>query len=127
VQIENAPAVEVIERYDSVETLFYCDPPYPHDSRGDINAYAYEMTDEQHRALAKVLRKAEGKVALSGYHSKLMNELYGDWYRVESKAKVIHSVKTKRKEVLWTNYDPKEITSCRTQPKPHLQPSLIQR
>src|SRR5690606_23548164 len=31
VQIENAPAIEVIQRYDSPETLFYCDPPYPHD------------------------------------------------------------------------------------------------
>ena len=49
VQIENAPAIEVIQRYDSPETLFYCDPPYPHDSRGDNNAYAHEMTDEQHR------------------------------------------------------------------------------
>ena len=26
VQIENAPALEVISRYDSEETLFYCDP-----------------------------------------------------------------------------------------------------
>ena len=28
VQIENAPAIEVIRRYDSPGTLFYCDPPY---------------------------------------------------------------------------------------------------
>lgn len=28
VQIEQAPAIEVIHRYDSPETLFYCDPPY---------------------------------------------------------------------------------------------------
>lgn len=121
VQIENAPAVEVIQRYDSAETLFYCDPPYPHDSRGDINAYAHEMTDGQHRALAKVLHKVKSKVAISCYFSKLMTELYGDWYKVESKAKVIHSVKTTRKEVLWTNYDPKEIKTCRTQPDLHLQ------
>ncbi len=45
VQIEHAPAIEVIQRYDSEETLFYLDPPYPHDSRGDSKAYAYEMTD----------------------------------------------------------------------------------
>ena len=45
VQIENAPALEVIARYDSLETLFYCDPPYVHETRGDTKAYAHEMTD----------------------------------------------------------------------------------
>src|ERR1051326_63543 len=39
VQIENAPATEIISRYDSRETLFYCDPPYPHETRGDSNMY----------------------------------------------------------------------------------------
>lgn len=65
VQIENAPAVEVINRYDSEETLFYCDPPYPHGSRGDSNAYAYEMTDEQHRELANALLFESSRNALS--------------------------------------------------------------
>src|SRR5437667_6759892 len=60
VQIEHANAIEVIERYDSEETLFYCDPPYPHDSRGDSNAYAYEMTDDQHRELSGVLHRLKG-------------------------------------------------------------------
>src|SRR5215210_783920 len=88
VQIEHAPAVEVIQRYDSEETLFYCDPPYPHESRTDVNAYANEMTDEHHRELAEVLRSVKGKVALSGYDCALMGELYGDWQRIESEEKV---------------------------------------
>src|SRR6202011_5743536 len=33
VQIENRPATEVIELYDVDDTLFYCDPPYPHETR----------------------------------------------------------------------------------------------
>jgi DNA adenine methylase len=105
VQIENSPAIDVIQRYDSEETLFYCDPPYPHGSRTDINAYANEMTDDQHRELAEVLRKVKGKVALSSYHCDLMDELYGDWQRIESNEKVIHSVKKMRTEVLWVNYN----------------------
>ncbi len=104
VQIEHAPAAEVIKRYDSPETLFYCDPPYPHESRGDSKAYAYEMTDNQHRELAKVLRSVKGKVALSSYHSPLMNDLYSDWEYIEASERHIHSVKQLRREVLWVNY-----------------------
>lgn len=114
VQIENEPALKVIERYDSEETLFYCDPPYPHASRGDANAYVNEMTDEQHRELAATLRSVKGKVAISGYSCALMDELYGDWRRTESKERVTHSVKTLRTEVLWTNYDVQEKTERQT-------------
>lgn len=48
VQIEHDTAINVIQRYDSAETLFYCDPPYPHSSRGDSKAYQYELTDAEH-------------------------------------------------------------------------------
>ena len=35
VQLENAPAIEVLQRYDTPETLFYIDPPYvPFGTRG---------------------------------------------------------------------------------------------
>lgn len=113
VQVENAPAIEVIQRYDSSETLFYCDPPYPHDSRSDTNAYGYEMTDSDHRALSEALHSVQGKVAISGYHSPLMDGLYGGWYLSKAAAKKAHSTNTqangqkrRRVELLWTNYDP---------------------
>lgn len=106
VQIENAPALEVLERYDSSETLFYCDPPYVHDTRGDSKAYAHEMTDLDHRNLAKSLTKVQGKVALSGYHGPLYDELYSSWWRIEANPKLCHSVKKERTEVLWLNYQP---------------------
>jgi DNA adenine methylase len=64
VQIEHDDAINVIRRYDSPNTLFYCDPPYPHETRGDENAYAYEMTNTQHEQLAEVLTRVQGKVAL---------------------------------------------------------------
>ncbi len=112
VQIENAPAVEVIHRYDSEQTLFYCDPPYPHDTRGDRNAYRYEMSDEAHQALAEELHAAKGKVAISGYHGPLMDSLYADWYITEAPVRTTHSVKQLRQEVLWTNYNPVEAVEA---------------
>jgi DNA adenine methylase len=116
VQIENASAIEVIQRYDSAETLFYCDPPYPHDSRGDIHAYGYEMTDNDHQELAEVLTKVKGKVALSGYHCNLLDKLYKDWNYIESPTKQCLSVKQPRTEVLWTNYDvPKDVIKWQNQ------------
>jgi DNA adenine methylase len=112
VQIENAPALEVIRRYDSPETLFYCDPPYPHDSRSDIHAYRFEMQDSDHRQLADLLHSVQGKVAVSGYRSELMDALYGGWHRIEATPKKAHSTNTRpdtrkqeRTEVLWINYE----------------------
>jgi DNA adenine methylase len=104
VQIEHDDALNVIRRYDSPETLFYCDPPYPHESRGDRNAYAYEMSDEMHSELADLLNQVEGKVAVSGYRCELLDRLYKGWRRHTAKAKKALSIKSERAEILWTNY-----------------------
>lgn len=104
VQIEHDTAVNVICRYDSPNTLYYCDPPYPHSSRGDSKAYQYEMTDEEHVELHRILTRVKGKVAISGYHCDLLDDLYKDWNVHEEGSKMAHSVKTERREVLWTNY-----------------------
>ncbi len=110
VQIEHDSAIKVIQRYDSENTLFYCDPPYPHGSRGDSQAYAYEMTDEQHRELAQVLHSVKGKVAISGYQCSLMDELYGDWKTITAPTKTCHSTKGLRTEILWINYEIDDIS-----------------
>jgi DNA adenine methylase len=104
VQIENRPALDVIKTYDSSETLYYCDPPYPHASRGDSKAYGYEMTDGEHIALADLLHSVKGKVAISSYHCELMDNLYRDWRCIEGETRLAHSVKQPRTEVLWINY-----------------------
>ncbi len=104
VQIENDSALNVIRRYDSKETLFYCDPPYPHESRGDSKAYSYEMKDKEHVELSKALHSVKGKVAISGYDCELMQKLYKDWHIHREKPKKAMSIKKERQEVLWTNY-----------------------
>lgn len=107
VQIENRPAIDVIRLYDSPGTLFYCDPPYVHSTRGDSKAYGFEMTDVQHRTLADVLNSVQGMVALSNYQATILDQLYPapKWHKTVSRARTNHSTKDKRVEVLWTNYD----------------------
>lgn len=113
VQIENRPAIDVIQLYDSPNTLFYCDPPYVHGTRGDSKAYGYEMTDEQHRELADVLNAAKGMVAFSNYDCDLINRLYPPkrWRKIIGPVKTNHSTKDTRTEVLWVNYDPDKTES----------------
>lgn len=112
VQIENRPAVDLIRLYDSPGTLFYCDPPYVHSTRGDSKAYGFELTDQAHEDLAQVLNAARGMVALSNYQADLLDRLYParKWHKTVAPARTVHSTKGKRVEVLWTNYDPRRAT-----------------
>lgn len=108
VQIENRPALDIIRLYDSPTTLFYCDPPYLPATRGDNNAYGFEMDEAAHRELAAVIGTCSGKFAISGYDHPLMNEIFppDKWIKTFGEDRTIHSTKGKRVEVLWTNYIP---------------------
>lgn len=110
VQIENRPANDILLTYDSESTLFYCDPPYLHATRGDSKAYGFEMDLEEHRSFAEVANRLVGKVAVSGYDHEVMSELFptGKWTKTTGETRTIHSTKATRTEVLWTNYDPRE-------------------
>ena len=111
VQIENRPAVEAIKLYDSPKTLFYCDPPYIHSTRGDSKSYSNEMSDTEHKKLAKVLNSVEGLVAISNYDCDLMKTIYPKkkWFKITGPKKIIHSTKDIRVENLWTNYNPEKV------------------
>ncbi len=104
VQIENRPATEIVRLYDDRKALFYCDPPYVHNSRTDKKAYGYEMTDAEHKELAYTLKRCKGNVAISGYRCELMDELYKGWKCIEAPEKMCHSVKKNRTEALWVNF-----------------------
>jgi len=115
VQIENRPANDIINLYDSEETLFYCDPPYLHETRGDTQSYGYEMDNKMHSELAEVLNSVNGMVALSNYDCDLMDKLYPKerWTKIISAEKTIHSTKDKRQEVLWVNYNRNKLSTYR--------------
>jgi DNA adenine methylase len=103
--IENRDAMRVICSHDSPQTLHYVDPPYPHSTRNMRRgnaAYACELTDSDHRALAEVLHSVKGMVVLSGYDCDLYDsELYGDWHRIERPS--FADGARKRVEILWLN------------------------
>ena len=106
VQIENLPWQETVRRYDTPDTLFYCDPPYLLSTRTEHAAYQYEMTAEEHRELAEVLNSVRGHVVLSGYASPEYDEWYAGWERVEFGAAVQVRLdkgrsRDRRTEVLW--------------------------
>jgi DNA adenine methylase len=76
------PARDVIRQFDRPETLFYCDPPYPHETRTARKAYrGFEMSEADHRELLGALRGCTGKVMLSGYPSALYDEGLAGWAR----------------------------------------------
>lgn len=108
VQIENVPAIELINRYDSVDTLFYLDPPYVHESRGDSNAYGHEMTNWDHIQLGEMLRSIKGRAVISGYQTRLYDELYKGWNRIDAPQKLCNSSKGFRQECLWVNFTPNQ-------------------
>ena len=108
VVIEERSALELIEHFDSPETLIYADPPYIHATRSQkrcrlapSTGYAHEMDDGAHAALLAMLLDAESMVVLSGYATPLYDEMLSGWRRLELDT---HADGARpRTEVLWIN------------------------
>lgn len=105
VQIECAPAVEVISRFNSPDVLIYCDPPYVLSTRRG-KQYRCEMTDNDHLELLDTLKKHTGPVLVSGYQNLLYDSELNKWHRETIIA--TDQLSQKKKEVLWMNFNPIE-------------------
>lgn len=105
--IERKNALEVIEKYDSEDTVFYLDPPYIHSTRFSKDLYLCEMTDKDHNDLLDLIVNLKGKVILSGYHSDLYQERLKGWWLARREV-ANHSshleVKDKKTELLYCNF-----------------------
>lgn len=104
VVIENKDAFNLIPQHDSIETLYFVDPPYVHSTRNmkrDNSTYACEITDSDHRRLSSLLHSVRGMVLLCGYNCDLYRELFGDWSRVDCDA--LADGARPRVESLWMN------------------------
>jgi DNA adenine methylase len=76
VYIEHDDVLKVIARWDSPQTLFYCDPPYPGTQQGHYKGYS----QRDFQALVSCLSVCQGSFLLSGYDSDAMSH---EWERFE--------------------------------------------
>jgi DNA adenine methylase len=81
VQIEHDDALKVIKNFDSPDTLFYCDPPYPGEcrSRQHRQCYAQELTANDHVHLFNALNRIKGLALVSTYPNDLYAEIFAAW------------------------------------------------
>lgn len=78
VHIEHDDAFKVIERWDSPQTFFYCDPPYP----DTTHKYHQDFSVHDFYRLVYTLNDCQGSFILSGYPQK--NIVFPeDWTRVD--------------------------------------------
>ena len=109
VVILNDDACTVIRQQDGLSTLYYCDPPYLHETRSSKDAYEMEMSQEHHERLLETLSGIQGKFLLSGYPSSLYDRFAsaGKWRRVDRMIdnKSSNSKSKEMKcECLWMNF-----------------------
>ncbi len=76
VAIECDDAISVIEYYDSPQTLFYCDPPYPN----AYQSYQHKFSLSDYEHLCWVLDNIQGSFVLSCYKQGIEPE---HWKRVD--------------------------------------------
>ena len=107
VYIEAKDFREIISKYDSPDTFFYIDPPYP----GREFRYSGEFSDQDHFDLAGILSGIKGKVMVSYGENTVISWLYAGWKRVEIESfafsKVVNDGEEKpsRTEIILMNYD----------------------
>lgn len=71
---------ECLNKYDSPDTFFYCDPPY-------LNTRDYYgkgcFNEEDHYRLAEILHNIKGQAMITHYKNNVYDGLYEGWQRYE--------------------------------------------
>ena len=74
-------ALKIIKQWDSPQTFFYCDPPYPNADQGHYSGY----TIQDFQALVDTLKDVQGSFLLSNYDQPQAT-IPPDWERFEFEA-----------------------------------------
>lgn len=102
VQIENRPALEVIQRFNYPNVFMYIDPPYLLGLR-NRKQYRHEITDTDHEELLQTSLQSRAKIMISGYESEMYNDYLQGWHK-EYFTSCAEQGKP-RQEVVWMNYE----------------------
>lgn len=81
-EIEHRPAVEVIRRFATRDSLIYSDPPYLHSVRTQ-KMYGEEMTEQEHIEMLQALLAHPGPAVISGYANPLYSEMLVGWRTIQ--------------------------------------------
>ena len=105
VQLEHIDFETVFEKYDSQDTVFYCDPPYV-----DVGDDYYQTGDGgfDHERFVDVLQQAEGKWVVS-YDHRIPDGLTDYTVIDRGKRSTMDHKKGEKTESLIMNYDPKAV------------------
>lgn len=98
-EIENRPAVQLMVRFATRDTLIYADPPYLPETRTQ-KMYSHEMTLSEHAEMLDILAEHPGPVVLSGYDNELYNVKLRGWRHVSIKPPKVEKA-AQRTERLW--------------------------
>ena len=106
VQISCRDALKVIKNRDSVDTLFYLDPPYP----GAVQGHYYGYGENDLADLLDLLSRINGKFILSNYWTDTLRSFVNEnkWNHKEVKVTThtsVHSRIRESTEVLVYNYE----------------------
>jgi len=132
--VEQMDCIDLIKKYDSLDTFFYIDPPY-------YNMEFYYSKDfprEKHEELANTLANIQGKFALSYYDFDDLKLFYPEsqftWHRqsvyrsaaTRSSKDKNYSAKSKGTEILIMNYAPSAPTPTVKKKQQELNPELFE-
>lgn len=107
VELHQSDAVAYLRGFnykDAGRVLIYADPPYLHSTRTSRKRYRFEYSEQDHISLLSVLRDRAASgvlVMLSGYPSRLYDDLLPGWRTVEFQVMSRGGVRT---EKLWLSF-----------------------
>jgi DNA adenine methylase len=121
VQIDNKPALDILQDYDAPNVCHYIDPPYPTSTRTGPKRYPFEMNDAQHAEMLEVVIRLQGSVVISSYRNEVYDRALRSFTRHDITVP-LHSTmagrgqkRTERTECVWVRA-----------PHPHQQATLLE-